>query len=238
MRKIIYLSCVLTGLTVSTESHANWFKDIVDQIVKTNEINTQILGGQNEMVRAQREMLSSQKDIESLMRIVNTSLVGNSGWGTYNFHDYQSYGQNANSWTSVMQMAGSSGGSGALGQTMRGVANQFSIDENSYNRGIKNPTSQKYYVMQSQTILATRAASQLDYDKVQDQIAYQQMLQQQIEKTKDLKGAVDLNNRIQVEANLIYLEMLRQMALSNQQQSMSAQSNMNTALMNARFLAR
>ena len=31
------------------------------------------------------------------------------------------------------------------------------------------------------------------------------MLQQQIEKTKDLKAAIDLSNRIQVEGNLISL---------------------------------
>jgi hypothetical protein len=183
-------------------------------------------------------LLKSSLDIESLMKQVNSNLTGSSGWGTYQSHDYQSYGNSARSWSDVMKLSDSGGGSGALGQTVNSIANQFPIDKKSFNKGISDPSSQTYYAMQSSTVLATRAASQLDYDKVQDQIGYQQMLQQQIEKTKDLKSAVDLNNRIQVEANLINLEMLRQSALSNQQHAISEQANINGALSNAKFLTK
>ncbi|HSW69154.1 MAG TPA: type IV secretion system protein, partial [Gammaproteobacteria bacterium] len=108
----------------------------------------------------------------------------------------------------------------------------------SYSGGVSNPTSRAYYTTQSQTIVAARAASQLDYDKVQNQIAYQQALQQQIENAKDLKSAMDLNNRIQVESNLINLEILRQAAISNQQQAVTAQGGVNSALTNAKFLTK
>lgn len=193
---------------------------------------------QSTIASAQVGMLKSQLDIEELMKQVNSNMSGSSGWGTYKYHDYQSYGDNAKNWSSVMQLAEGKGGSGALGQAMGTIGNQFPIDSKHFNQGIGNVTNQKYYAVQSQTILATRAASQLDYDKIQDQISYQKMLQQQIEKAKDLKGAVDLNNRIQVESNLINLEVLRQSALANQQHAISEQGNVNAALFNAKFLTK
>ena len=78
----------------------------------------------------------------------------------------------------------------------------------------------------------------MDYNKIQDQIAYQHMLQQQIEKTNDLKAAVDLSSRIQVENNLIKLEILRQSALANQQQAISEQANSQCSVSNANFLTK
>jgi hypothetical protein len=188
--------------------------------------------------KSNQGLLNSSLDIENLMKQVNSNLSGNSGWGTYQSHDYQSYGNGSHSWSDVMRLADDGGGTGALGQTVNTIANQFPIDKDSFNRGVSNPSSQTYYAVQSKTVLATRAASQLDYDKVQDQISYQQMLQQQIERTKDLKSAVDLNNRIQVEANLINLQMLRQSALANQQNAITEQANINAGLSNAKFLTK
>ena len=127
-------------------------------------------------------------------------------------------------------------GEGDLGRTIHHMANQFPIDEGTFDRSTTNENNQKYYALKSQTILAARAASELDYNKIQDQIAYQQMLQQQIEKTQDLKAAIDLSNRIQVEGNLINLQILRQVALTNQQQAVTEQATLNTALSNAKFL--
>lgn len=187
---------------------------------------------------SQTGILRSQLDIQSLVKSMNNSMTGSSGWGTYQYHDYQSYGGSARDWTSVLQMAERGSGSGALSSTLNVLSSQFPINKTAFNRGITGSSNQRYYSLQSQTILATRAASQLDYDKIQDQINYQQMLQQQIEKTKDLKAAVDLGNRIQVESNLINLEILRQSALANQQQSISEQGNVNAALVNAKFLTK
>ena len=227
---------MLTGVFFHTVVYANWFADIVNRIEATNGINTNILASQEASLGVEQDILTSQKDMEKLMNKVHSSLTGNAGWGTYQFHDYQSYGTNAHDWSDVLRMAESGGGQGSLGQAMNAIANQFPMDKSSFNQSTTNTETQKYYALQSQTVLAARAASQLDYDKMQDQIAYQQMLQQQIEKTKDLKGAVDLNNRIQVESNLINLEILRQSAMANQQQAVSGQANVNSALLNAKFL--
>lgn len=226
---------VISTLLFSMSTHANWFQDIINTINKTSSITNNILGNS---LSVQMDLLSSQRDIQSLMFQVNSNMVGHSGWGTYQFHDYQSYGGSASDWTNVMLMARDGQGIGSLGQMINGMANQYPADVYTYNRGVSHRPSQQYYALKSHTILAVRAASQLDYNKIQDQIVYQQMLQQQIEKTKDLKSAMDLNNRIQVENNLINLEVLRQVALFNQQQAVTEQASVNTALLNARFLTK
>ena len=231
MNKRFLIALFIFTITFSQSSQADAIYSILNAIHNLEALESSI-------DKSQIGMLKSQLDVEGLMKQLNEGMTSHGGWGTYLSHDYQSYGDSARSWTDVMRLAEGGGGSGALGQSMSSLANQFPIDKQAFNKGISNPTSQKYYVLQSQTVLAARTASQLDYDKIHDQIAYQQMLQKQIEKTADLKGAVDLNNRIQVEANLINLEILRQAALSNQQHAISDQANINSALLNAKFLTK
>lgn len=219
------------GLSISQSAHANWFADIWK-----SELRMEVLQGS--ILNTQGQMLGVERDIESLMKDLNGNMTGSSGWGTYQFHDYQSYGGSATNWSQVLDMADQGQGAGELGQMMGGLSHQYPIDRAAYNRGVSDRGSQQYYALKSQTVLAARAASQLDYNKIQEQIAYQQMLQQQIEETKDLKAAIDLSNRIQVEGNLITLEILRQAAMTNQQQAVSEQASVNTALNNARFLTK
>ena len=231
MKKTSLMLCSVFFLLLGQSCYADAIYSILGCVRDIDKIQANIQNAEN-------GILKSQLDVEGLMKTMNNSMIGNSGWGTYQFHDYQSYGNDARSWENVMQLAESGNGTGALGQALNAIVNQFPIDKNGFNAGVTNANNQQYYLLESQTILAARAASQLDYDKVQDQISYQQMLQQQIEKTKDIKSAMDLNNRVQVEANLINLEVLRQAAISNQQRAVSEQANMNNALSNAKFLTK
>lgn len=235
MKKQLLFLVVMANVFFNSACHANWFQDIINVISKQAGITNGIL---NNELTIQKDILASQKDIDGLIKDMNSYFTGNSGWGTYQFHDYQSYGESARAWSSVLQMAESGQGAGELGRMIADIAKQFPTDSNTYNRSITDSNSQKYYALKSQTILAARAASELDYNKIQAQIIYQQMLQQQIEKTKDLKAAIDLSNRVQVEGNLINLEILRQVALLNQQQAITEQSTVNTAFANARFLTK
>ena len=232
MRKKISTLALLILLTVyMPASYANWFGHLIDLIKKSNQIN-------KDMFNREGKILQVEEDIDSLTRQMNSHMIGNSGWGTYQFHDYQSYGSGAHDWAQVMNMAESGRGGGELGNMISGLSRDFPSDRQAYNRGVSGIGNQRYYAMKTQTILAARAASQLDYNKIQDQINYQQMLQMQIEKTKNLKAAIDLSNRIQVEGNLINLEILRQTALANQQQAVSDQGAVNSALFNAKFLTK
>ncbi len=231
MKNYKLIAYLVIGLSFCHAAYANWFADIWK-----SELRMEVLQGN--IMNMQGQLLGVDRDIDSLMKDLNGHMTGNSGWGTYQFHDYQSYGDGARDWSGVLQMADQGQGSGELGQMMGGVSRQFPVDRVAYNRGVSDRGSQQYYALKSQTVIAARAASQLDYNKIQEQIAYQQMLQQQIEKTKDVKAAIDLSNRIQVEGNLINLEILRQTALATQQQAVSEQASVNSALTNARFLTK
>lgn len=206
----------------------------------TNIVNAlkALQGTQISMLAVQYDILDSQHDIQGLMKQVNNNLTSHAGWGSYNVHDYQSYGNEAKNWESVIKMAGTNNSSGILGETINHLSNEFPIDKKSFSRSNNVDNQQLYYAIKSQTALATRAASQLDYDKIADQMSYQKMLLQQIDKAKDLKSAVDLSNRIQIEANLISLSILRQTAVNNQQQSITEQATINGALANAKFLTK
>ncbi len=231
-RQIILLVMVLS---MSTASYANWFRDIWEAIIKYGSTTNIVLGKE---LTVQEDMLRNQKDMQRLMDQMNTHITGHSGYGSYEFHDYQSYGSGAKDWTSVVRMAERGRGEGSLGDMIGAITRDFQSDSNAYNRGVSNTSLQRYYAMKSQTTIAARAASELDYNKIQEQIAYQQLLMRQIEHTKDIKAAMDLANRIQVEGNLINLEILRQSALVNQQHAVTEQASVMSALSNAKFLTK
>jgi len=227
--KLLVITCL--SFFFASTAQASWFSKIVDLIKASN-------GLQRDTFQRDGEILATQQHIDGLIQELNGHMTGSRGWGTYQFHDYQSYGDGASDWGSVINMANQGHGTGELGSMMGNLSNQFPANANSYNQSVSNQIHQKYYALKSQTVLAARAASQLDYNKIQAQIAYQQMLQQQIEKASDLKAAIDLSNRIQVEGNLINLEILRQVALLNQQQAITEQASLNSALSNAKFLTK
>ena len=242
--KSMLINCMLL-FSISTATHASILSSMLTimRMVAASQgielgVQNDILNANNEMVGIQRDMLKSQLNIEDLMKQVNGNMTGHSGFGDYKFHDYQTYGSTARDWASVMAMAERGQGSGALGDTMGRAGKEFPIDRETYNKSISNRQSQQYYAMKSQTTLAARAASELDFNKIEDQLAYQQMLRQQIETTKDLKAAMDLSNRIQVEGNLISLQLLRQSTLINQQQAVKEEASILSALSNAKFLTK
>lgn len=222
-------------LSLSSTSYANWYQDIINAITKQTGITNGIL---NNELSLQQDMLRNQREMQRLMDQINGNMTGHSGYGTYQVHDYQSYGGGAKDWAGVINMANRGNGDGALGGMIGSIARDFPTDTSTYNRGVSNPSAQRYYATKSQTTLAARAASELDYNKIQQQIEYQQLLMKQIETTKDIKASMDLANRIQVEGNLINLEILRQSALVNQQQAITEQASVMGALSNAKFLTK
>ena len=230
-QSLIFVALIM----MSSTSYANWYQDIINAITKQAGITNGIL---NNELTLQQDIARNTGEMQHLMDKLNGDMTGHSGYGAYQFHDYQSYGSGANDWSGVIKMAERGQGDGALGEMIREISRDFPSDHDAYNRGISNPSAQRYYAEKSQTTIAARAASQLDYNKIQQQIAYQQLLMQQIEKTKDIKAAMDLANRIQVEGNLINLEILRQSALANQQQSITEQASVMSALSNAKFLTK
>lgn len=229
MKKIYWLLIFFNVCFINNISYADKLGTISINLAN-------ILGIQKNILGIQGNILNAELNIQSMMKQLDANMTSHSGWGTYQFQDHQSYGNTANDWNGVLHMAEKGQGEGQLGIILKTLSKDFPANQAIFNGSIKDNNLQKYYSLKSQTALSVRAASQLDYNKIQTQITYQQMLQGQIEKTADLKAAVDLNNRINVENNLIQLEMLRQMALANQQQSITEQASINAALTHAKFL--
>tara|TARA_R110000868_G_scaffold351481_1_gene612762 strand:- start:1380 stop:2084 length:705 start_codon:yes stop_codon:yes gene_type:complete len=231
-RQLLLLAALLS---MSTACYANWYLDIINAITKQVGITNDIL---NSELTLQQDMLHNQKRMQRVIGQMNGHITGHSGYGTYRFHDHQSYGPEAKDWLSVINMANRGQGGGELGRMISAISRDFPFNRQVYNRGISNPAAQRYYAAKAQTTVAARAASELDYNKIQQQISYQQELMHQIENTKDIKAAMDLANRIQLEGNLINLEILRQSALVNQQQAIAEQAAVMSALTNAKFLTK
>ena len=152
----------------SSAGYANWYQDIINAINKQGGITNNILS--NELI-LQRNMLSTQRNIEKLIGQLNGNMTGHSGYGTYQYHDFQNFGAGAHDWSSVIKMSANGQGDGALGKMMGSMSRDFPSDRATYNRGVHDPQAQRYFAMKSQTTLAARATSELDYNKIQEQIA-------------------------------------------------------------------
>jgi hypothetical protein len=209
-------------IILSFSSHADPISDLVN-------IAAQIQG-------YQLQISSIQNTIQGLTHQIQDAVSGQSAWAHWQFTDYQSWGENTDHWGSVLSMAGNGANNSQLGQTLRSLAEEFPVATELYNSVNPNKLDQKYYALKAKTALAARAASQLSYDKIQEQINYANQLRQQIGTTASLKQSVDLESRLTLENNLIQLEMLRQLALINQQHAIDAQEEVNDAVQNAHFL--
>lgn len=161
---------------------------------------------------------------------LNDVLTKLSDWGTRDFIDDHSW-EGAERWQDARN-----GGTGPLGQTIQELSQEFPIDTAAYNKSNPNESDQKYYELHAKTALAVRAASQLSYDKIQDQINYAKKLKDQINGAEDLKQSLDLQSRLVAENNLIQLEILRQLSISNQQKGIEAQGESEDMAQFARFL--
>jgi type IV secretion system VirB5/TraC/TraE/TrbJ family protein len=176
-------------------------------------------------------------DIKDITNSMKQYMTGSYNMGNINFDkDLQSWGNDTNDWSSILSVAQSGGSSSDYGQVVQQLAKQYPIDTTTINQVNENKDDQSFYQLKAQTALAARAASQLDYNNIQKQITNQQNLQQQIDSTPNEKAAIDLQNRLQVEGNLINLELLRQISLLSQQKSLDAQEEVNSAVKNAQFL--
>lgn len=184
----------------------------------------------------QLQISSIQNTIQGLTHQIQDAVSGQSEWAHWQFTDYQSWGENTDRWNSVLSMAENGGNNSQLGRALRTLAEEFPVATELYNSVNPNKMDQKYYALKAKTALAARAASQLSYDKIQDQINYANQLRQQIGSTATLKQSVDLESRLTLENNLIQLEMLRQLALINQQHAIDAQAEVNESIQNAHFL--
>lgn len=183
------------------------------------------------------EMYPLEQTIDADIQALGKYMTGSYNMGNLNFDkDLQSWGTDTTDWNSVLNVAQSGGSASDYGKMVQQLAKEYPMDTDVINKVNPNKSDQSFYELKAKTALAARAASELDYNNLQKQITYQQNLQQQIDSTQNEKAAIDLQNRLQVENNLINLELLRQLSLLSQQKSLDAQQAVNSAVKNAEFL--
>lgn len=178
--------------------------------------------------------------LQNIKSQIGTQITGSYGLGSYNWNQnpsLQYLGDENGSWEDTLKIYENGGNPGDLASTISTLNQQFPIQSNLNTVTDFNTytTNQNYYDVQAQTALAARAASQVSYDNLQKEITYEESLEQQIDTTGNIKAAIDLQNRLQVENNLIELNMLRLEAVNSQQQSIASQGDINATVSNASF---
>ncbi len=215
----ILSTCIFLSL-FTIKSYADVFSDILGQLESQTSLQQQIQQYTSQLPQLQQQTIN---------QLMNSS---GANFGQENFNpNLQSWGSNLFNWNSVLT-AYQNGGSQVAGLAQQ-LNNQFPIQQSSMANPNPQSVDAQYYTVQSQTALAARAASQYDYNNIQNQITYVQNLLSLIPQTKTVKDALDLQNRIQVESSLIQLEMLRLSSLSNQQQAIQVQGEVNSIVNSA-----
>lgn len=207
-------------LMVTFSANADVFSDILNQLEKQTDFQDNIQHVTDQLPDWE------QQTIHQLMNTAGLDMSTQD----YNPH-LQSWGSKMDQWRSVLT-AYQQDNEGLSG-IAKNLHEEFPIQPNSVANPDPNSIDAKYYDLASKTALATRAASQYDYDNIQKQMTYLHNLLSLIPKTKTVKDAMDLQNRIQIEGSLIQLEVLRLSALNNQQQAIQAQGEVNAIVNNA-----
>lgn len=183
--------------------------------------------------------LGFQQNIAGYTQQTLQQMMGTPGlnYGTDGEQDLQSWGTGAGNWNSALTLY-KDDTSGALGSSENQLnTGQYGFPIQPRGQGSINSdpdsSTARYYTLEARTALTARAASQVDYDNIKKQIGYMNDLRAMIGKTNTVKDSIDLQNRIAVESNLIQLEQLRLLALSNQQQAIATQGQVNAAVDNA-----
>ena len=204
----------------SVNVKADVFSDMLNQLAKEVDLQTMISKYTEQTADSNQQMLSQLSNTPGL------------NFETKSYDpNLQSWGSNLSTWQSVLNAY--QNGDGKVGVSARDLNHQFPIQSSTLINPNPNSIDAKFYTLQAQTALASRAASQHDYDNIQNQIDYMHKLLKMIGETKTVKDALDLQNRIQVENSLIQLELLRLSSLSNQQQSIETQGEVNSYINNA-----
>ena len=184
----------------------------------------------------QKDQLTQLNSIDGLLG----ELKSNTSGAKYNGNveeKYQQWDASAQDWDSFLGMT-ESGGGGEVGTVVDKLNNQFPIkdSESAFNKVNGSKMDQEYYKLQAETALASRAASQHEFDEIEKEIKYQKQLESEAKNTNDLKASLDMQNKLQVENNLIMLSVLRQLSIANQQKALDTQEAVNSAFENASFL--
>ena len=156
-----------------------------------------------------------------------SAMTGNYGWGSWNNStaDLKQRQWSPSDWKSALN--GMAGGNPERYQELLREYQSMnaSMSESDYAKGT-DETLAKSYQNQVKTTQASYATATYEFNDINRHLQNLYDLSQQIEdkKNSDMKSAMDLNSRIQIESSYISMEEVKMSALLNQQMS-QMQSN-------------
>lgn len=172
--------------------------------------------------KLQDQYQTMQQQYQSLQAIQQNG-VGNYGWGNWDNSNAATTAREwaPSNWHSALQ--GLSGGNPARYQQLLAEykQNHATMSAQNYAKGADANLS-KSYKNQVQTNQASSTAATYAFDQINAHLKTLHQLGQQIEnaqKNHNLKAAMDLNSRIELEVGFISISELRMQALLNQQTS-------------------
>ena len=183
----------------------------VGEIAKTTEVISQ-LNDQYHSLQNQYHQLKTQYQ----------AITGNYGWGSFEntFDDLQQEREwSAADWQSTLQ--GMAGGNPARYQQLLAQYQQANatLDPNTYAKGTDDNLATSY-TNQVKTNQASATQASYEFGDINNHLNSLYKLGQEIEnaqKNNDMKSAIDLNSRIQLEVGYIAVEELRMQSVLNEQ---------------------
>lgn len=167
------------------------------------------------------------------LQAMSKGLIGTHSYGSL-YYDNNAYnwGNGADTWQGLLSLYQQGARDSRLSTIMQLVANQFPINTHLNS---PNEIENQYYRLQAQTTLASRSSSQLVFDQVVREAKTLTELQAEIDRAKDSKSAMDLNNRLSLEHTNLTMQQTKLLALLVQQVATDAQEKANRANEDAHF---
>ncbi len=198
---------------------ANWLEDIF-------KIGLKIYGIEVDVRNLNQQQLNE-------MGKITAGLTGTHTYGSQYYDPNQlSWGQGTNDWQAMLAMARAGGGSGQVGNAMSQLTTQFPMTP---ALGSSNETENQYYLLQAQTTLASRAASQVAFTQMNQETDTVQHLNRMIDATPDSKSTADLNNRLAAENAMVNIQQTKLLAVLVGQAAIDSQEKANRAKETAEF---
>jgi hypothetical protein len=224
MRKLLTFF-LISLLLISKAAFAVDLWDIVNKLGELNGINLDIKKLQTEGLDINKKSLTQLSDITQ-------GLTGTHQYGALNYDgDQFTWGNNAASWQRLLSLY-KAGDAGEYAQLAQKLSQEFPIMDDINKDNVRE---NQYYRLQAQTTLASRTSSQLAFDQISKESRVMESLHHEIDRTKDNKSAVDLNNRLLLEGSTINIQQAKLLATLVQQESINSQEQALQTKENADF---
>jgi len=210
-RLSLYISIIVINL-FSTKAISFEIMDIVNMVAQMYGINVDIFdNGVDQLSQLQ----ALEKNLSGTFKLGNQ----------YYSSERYAWGNQSDSWQSIIAMSKNGTGNGQLGKTILSIAKDFSIDSVNSPNSIEN----EYYKLQAATALSSRSASEVTFEQAVKEEKTLKKLHSLIDTITTQKEATDFNNRIASEQAITSVQQTKLLSILVQQEAIRAQERANRA---------